>query len=775
MGRRVRCEELAELMLPGPRRLGFTTVGRPDLSAGRSGRHPVDALDSPCPWRSHWACLGSPDQASSSVFGMYLEFLRAENVRHLAPREYDFSDGRGAIRRWTVLPATEASDALLRCLALASLGQRQMPLLATQVGAELGERSERPVRLELVLVQHAPQERAPHRPVRRQVGWRLWADGRAAPLAKTGLRSPRPGARFGRPEPGRSHVGRLLIAYGCRVTPHAATDQFGIYPDQRVRRCAGLFDASARVTDPLAFLQRLRHKSCYRAGRARALLARLSADLSEWLGWDVADSLTRRHEFEERWRATPAARRTPAVVLLDIARHVYDAAEHLFDPNPLLQPGVVLLAAADAWCEARCLERFLGLLDARFPNLQFIVTLSASARRRFPARLLRQRFPIPEVQLRPRPVPVRRLAPATVLLVDMDSTLPNLALMKLSRHFKSQGRRVVLARGVRSLPVAGTVLASCVFSTAASAKRVEAVRAQFGDSLQLGGSGVDLHLRLAPKIEALAPDYSLYPVLGDRAIGFLTRGCPMHCPFCIVPKKEGLPRRVSDLDTLLQGRKKLILLDDNLLAHPDGLELLEEMARRGLEVNFNQTLDLRWLTPEAAALLRRIHCANAAFTRRTHYFSLNDARRLDLVRRRYALLQTCPSDNVEFVCMYGFNTTLAEDVNRFRFLRSLPGAYVFVQRYQPIPGSPPAGLSRLFDDRADALISELVRIIYRQNMKSMETYYRWLAIQYAAQCGRIHHGLVETLFRYNGRSRMGGFLHRLEKLCAAHGKGATRP
>jgi len=566
-----------------------------------------------------------------------------------------------------------------------------------------------------------------------------------------------------------------LIGYGRRITPHAGTDQFGIYPDQRVRRFAGLFDVRARVTDPLAFLQRLRQKSCYRAGRARALLARLTVDLSGWLGWDVADSLTRPGELEERWKGAPAARRTPAVVLLDIARHAYDATEHSFDPNPLMQPGVVLLAAADAWCETRGLARFLGLLGTRFPNLQFVVTLSASARRSFPAQLVRQRLPIPEAQPRPRPIPVRRLAPSTVLLVDADGTLPNLALMKLSRHFKSRGRRVVLARGVRSLPLAGTVLASCVFSTAASAKRVGVLRDRFGDTLQLGGSGVDLHRRLAPEIEALAPDYALYPELGDRAIGFLTRGCPMHCPFCIVPKKEGLPRRVSDLDTLLQGRKKLILLDDNLLAHADGLELLEEMARRGLEVNFNQTLDLGRLTPEAAGLLRRIPCTNAAFTRRTYYFSLNDARRLDLLRRRYALLQPCRSDNVEFVCMYGFNTTLAEDVERFRFLRSLPGAYVFVQRYQPIPGAPPANLDRFFDNRADALINELVRIIYRQNMKSMETYYRWLALQYAAQCGRIHHVLVETLFRYNGRSRMAGFLHRLERLSAAHGEPATGP
>ncbi|MCZ7640134.1 MAG: hypothetical protein M5U12_31205 [Verrucomicrobia bacterium] len=701
---------------------------------------------------------------------MHIESLRAENVRHLEPCEHAFSAGQGAIRKWTVLEATDASHALLRCVALAGLGRRQMLLLACSLNGELVEQRALPAHLEFVLIRHAPQERMPHSPVRQQSGWHFWADGRVAPVLKPAFRSPGWGARFGRPDLGRSHHGRLVVGYGRQVIPHVGTDQFDIYPDQRLRRCAGLFDAAARVTDPLAFLDRLRRKSCYRAGRARALLARLSADLSAWLGWDVADLLARPDEFAKRWHAEPATRRTPAIVLLDVARHVYDAAEHLADPDPLTQPGVVLLAGADAWCPGVRLNRFLELLDARFPRLQFLITLSASGRRQFPTELLRKRLPVPEAQPRPRPVPVRRLAPATVLLVDVDSTLPNLALMKLSRGFKAQGRRVVLARGVQSLPMAGTILASCVFNTPGSAKRVEILRRRYGDTLVLGGSGVDLGLRLAPEVEALAADYSLYPELGDRAVGFLTRGCPQHCPFCIVPKKEGPPRRVSDLDTLLQGRKKLILLDDNLLAHADGPALLEEMARRRLQVNFNQTLDLRRLTPETAGLLRRVSCANAAFTRRTYHFSLNDARGLERVRQQYALLQTTPSDNVEFVCMYGFNTTLAEDVERFRFLRSLPGAYVFVQRYQPVPGGPPADLQGYFDERADGLLSELVHIVYRQNMKSMETYYRWLALQYAAQCGRIHAELVETLFRYNGRSRMGGFLHRLGELCKV---GAT--
>jgi hypothetical protein len=60
--------------------------------------------------------------------------------------------------------------------------------------------------------------------------------------------------------------------------------------------------------------------------------------------------------------------------------------------------------------------------------------------------------------------------------------------MKLSQHFQSRNRRVVLARGVSALPAAGTILASCVFNTPASAKRVALLRRRYGDTVALGGS-----------------------------------------------------------------------------------------------------------------------------------------------------------------------------------------------------------------------------------------------------------------------------------------------
>ena len=120
------------------------------------------------------------------------------------------------------------------------------------------------------------------------------------------------------------------------------------------------------------------------------------------------------------------------------------------------------------------------------------------------------------------------------------------------------------------------------------------------------------------------------------------------------------------------------------------------MVRRRLQVNFNQTLNLRLLTPQTAALLRQIRCMNVRFTRPNYYFSLNGTEHFDRLRERYQLLRTTGRDNAAFVFLYGYNTTLAQDVARLRFIRSLPGAYVFTQRYQPVSGGPPPRLENFF-------------------------------------------------------------------------------
>ena len=428
-------------------------------------------------------------------------------------------------------------------------------------------------------------------------------------------------------------------------------------------------------------------------------------------------------------------------------------------------PGLILLDRPDRYCGDAFLTAWMAFFDDLFPNMQFLATIPEAKRHLVPQRVLQKDLILPPMKTQAPRSPVRP-GSVDVLLVDVDGTLPNLALMKLSRHFKERGRVVRLARGLSLVPSAREVYASCIFTSPASRRKVKALQDYYGDSLQLGGSGIDIQRRLPAEIEGLPPDYDLYPELEDRAIGFLSRGCPLHCPFCIVALKEGPPRQVSDLQTLTEGwrRRKLILLDDNLLSLPHSEQLLEEMSARGIMVNFTQTLDLRFVNRGRAALLRRMQCTNTRFTRSNYYFSLNDCGNLRLARERYELFGFTSRDNVEFVCMYGYNTTLAEDVARFRFLRALPGAYVFTQRYQPVPGGPPPDMAAFFEGDPDRLIEELISIEFTQNMKSMETYYRWLSRFYAETFGRLHMKLVDTIFRYNRRQRKGRYIATLAGL-----------
>ena len=88
---------------------------------------------------------------------------------------------------------------------------------------------------------------------------------------------------------------------------------------------------------------------------------------------------------------------------------------------------------------------------------------------------------------------------------------------------------------------------------------------------------------------------------------------------------------------------------------------------------------------------------------------------------------------------------------------------MFVQQYRPTLGGPPPDLEYFFDDKVDELIDELIGIVFGQNMKSMEKYYRWLSKFYAKTFNRLHKGLVDTIFRYNRRHEKGRYIATLAK------------
>ena len=113
---------------------------------------------------------------------------------------------------------------------------------------------------------------------------------------------------------------------------------------------------------------------------------------------------------------------------------------------------------------------------------------------------------------------------------------------------------------------------------------------------------------LPPEIEHTCPDYGLYPQhTADTACGYLTRGCPNNCPFCIVSQKEGLvTHKVADLSEFWNGQKTIRLMDANLLACRDCGELLGQLADSDSYVDFTQGLDCRRLTDENIERLHKI-------------------------------------------------------------------------------------------------------------------------------------------------------------------------
>lgn len=244
-------------------------------------------------------------------------------------------------------------------------------------------------------------------------------------------------------------------------------------------------------------------------------------------------------------------------------------------------------------------------------------------------------------------------------LVDVDSKIPNLALMKLSAWHKAQGDSVKVYEPLFDRP--DRLYASKVFNFTADyayfPADVEIVR---------GGTGYDMAVELPAEVEAMYPDYDLYQC--DYAMGFTTRGCIRRCPFCVVPAKEGPIRAVGDIHDFWRGQERLMLLDNNLTALPEHFELVvRQMIRERVKVNFSQGLDIRLLTLEMAELLSQVRLWKQI------HFAWDDINIETDVRRGIRILQ----DNgvalykVMFYVLIGFDSTPEEDLYRVEALRGM--------------------------------------------------------------------------------------------------------
>lgn len=247
-------------------------------------------------------------------------------------------------------------------------------------------------------------------------------------------------------------------------------------------------------------------------------------------------------------------------------------------------------------------------------------------------------------------------------LIDVDShNWPNLCLMKLSAYHKARGGLVEWWNPKNHYDL---VYKSRVFTDTYSKDTIAVTNA---DAVILGGTGYGLGENLPDAVEHTRPDAALYPQFSDTAYGFLSRGCPRNCGFCIVSGKEGRrSRKVADLSEFWDGQKEIKLLDANLLACPDHEALILQLAESRAWVDFSQGLDIRLITPDNVALLNRVR------TRAVHFAWNNPDEDLTGYFRRFLELTAIKSDRKRRVyVLTNYGSTHEQDLYRVETLRGM--------------------------------------------------------------------------------------------------------
>lgn len=198
----------------------------------------------------------------------------------------------------------------------------------------------------------------------------------------------------------------------------------------------------------------------------------------------------------------------------------------------------------------------------------------------------------------------------TIGLLDIDchaskkkwgaTVYPNLALCKISAWHKEQGDQVEWATPFTHYDI---LYRSKIFNFSQDDLTIY----DFDKEVR-GGTGYDIHSELPQEIDDMQPDLSIYPHLPEgTSYGFLTRGCVHKCRWCVVPRKEGYIRPYWDIDRVANGNKRIVLMDNNILAAGEyGMQQLQKIIDRGYRVDFNQALDARLVTYDNAKLLAQI-------------------------------------------------------------------------------------------------------------------------------------------------------------------------
>lgn len=272
---------------------------------------------------------------------------------------------------------------------------------------------------------------------------------------------------------------------------------------------------------------------------------------------------------------------------------------------------------------------------------------------------------------------------AKIGLISVDShNFPSIPLMKLSAWHKRQGDEVEWYNPFTHYDL---VYKSKVFSgTADYLYPINADRVvRGGTGYAIHGAGGEHYRKeddppLTGEVEHIMPDYSLYGIK-DTAYGFLTRGCPRGCSFCIVAGKEGkCSVKVADLSEFWGGQKHIVLCDPNILACKEWKDLLGQLAESKANIDLNQGLDARMLTEEKCLAIEKLKIKEIHFAW-DRYEDKNIV--LPKLKIFSEICRKRPHMHTDIVyVLVNHGTTIEQDLERIYTLRDL-GYWAYVMVY----------------------------------------------------------------------------------------------
>lgn len=249
-----------------------------------------------------------------------------------------------------------------------------------------------------------------------------------------------------------------------------------------------------------------------------------------------------------------------------------------------------------------------------------------------------------------------------IRLIDVDGhNFPNLPLMKLSAYHKMQGNHVdwynPLTEWKRQPDI---VYMAKVFSFTE-----DYIHPVIGKNIIHGGTGYyypDGGKPFPNEIEHIYPDYGLYPDLTrDTAYGFLTRGCPRGCGFCVVGEKEGKKSiKVAELSEFWRGQKYIKLLDPNMFACKDWKELSDQLIESKAYIDFTQGCDIRIITSEMAEVIKEMKIKQIHFA----WDRYEDKEKIIPKFKMFQEITGWKRGKMSVYVLVGYNTTFGQDLER---------------------------------------------------------------------------------------------------------------